>query len=76
MTLTELVTSPAYKKFMGYVYGFGASVAIIGALFKILHLPGASIMLIAGLGVEASSLSLLLPLLGVSVAVEADNPEH
>ncbi|MCI5981999.1 MAG: gliding motility protein GldL [Bacteroidales bacterium] len=38
---------------MGYVYGFGASVAIIGALFKILHLPGASIMLIAGLGVEA-----------------------
>ena len=53
MTLTELVTSPAYKKFMGYVYGFGASVAIIGALFKILHLPGASIMLIAGLGVEA-----------------------
>ena len=53
MTLTELVTSPAYKKFMGYVYGFGAAVAIIGALFKILHLPGASIMLVAGLGVEA-----------------------
>lgn len=53
MTLTEFVTSPAYKKFMGYVYGFGAAVAIIGALFKILHLPGASVMLVAGLGVEA-----------------------
>ncbi len=53
MTLTEFVTSPAYKKFMGYVYGFGAAVAILGALFKILHLPGASIMLICGLGVEA-----------------------
>lgn len=53
MTLTEFVTSPAYKKFMGYVYGFGAAVAIMGALFKILHLPGASIMLICGLGVEA-----------------------
>lgn len=53
MTLTELVTSPAYKKFMGYVYGFGAAVAILGALFKILHLPGASVMLICGLGVEA-----------------------
>lgn len=53
MTLTELVTSPAYKKFMGYVYGFGAAIAIIGALFKILHLPGASVMLVAGLGVEA-----------------------
>ena len=53
MSISELVQSPAYKKFMGYVYGFGAAVAIIGALFKILHLPGASIMLIAGLGVEA-----------------------
>lgn len=53
MSLTELVTSPAYKKFMGYVYGFGAAVAILGALFKILHLPGASVMLICGLGVEA-----------------------
>lgn len=53
MSLKELVTSPAYKTFMAYVYGFGAAVAIVGALFKILHLPGASIMLIAGLGVEA-----------------------
>lgn len=53
MTLTEFVTSPAYKKFMGYVYGFGAAIAIIGALFKILHLPGASVMLVMGLGVEA-----------------------
>ncbi|MCF0190720.1 MAG: gliding motility protein GldL [Marinilabiliaceae bacterium] len=53
MSLTEFVTSPAYKKFMAYVYGFGAAIAILGALFKILHLPGASIMLIAGLGVEA-----------------------
>ena len=53
MSLTEFVTSPAYKKFMAYVYGFGDAIAILGALFKILHLPGASIMLIAGLGVEA-----------------------
>lgn len=53
MSITEFVTSPAYKKTMAYVYGFGAAVAIIGALFKILHAPGASIMLIAGLGVEA-----------------------
>lgn len=53
MSISEFVTSPAYKKTMAYVYGFGAAVAIIGALFKILHAPGASIMLIAGLGVEA-----------------------
>lgn len=53
MSISEFVQSPGYKKAMAYVYGFGAAVAIIGALFKILHLPGASIMLIAGLGVEA-----------------------
>ncbi|MDR2927365.1 MAG: gliding motility protein GldL [Cytophagaceae bacterium] len=45
--------SPIYKKVMSKVYGIGAAVAIVGALFKIMHFPGASIMLTAGLGVEA-----------------------
>ena len=34
---------------MNMAYGLGASVVIIGALFKIMHWPGASPMLIAGL---------------------------
>lgn len=51
--ITEFVESPAYKKTMGKVYGIGAAVVILGALWKILHLPGASYMLIAGLGTEA-----------------------
>lgn len=38
---------------MAYVYGWGAAVVIIGALFKIMHWPGADAMLIAGLGTEA-----------------------
>lgn len=38
---------------MGMLYGFGASIVIIGALFKIEHWPGASAMLIVGLGTEA-----------------------
>jgi uncharacterized phage infection (PIP) family protein YhgE len=38
---------------MGKVYGLGAAVVILGALFKILHLPGAKLMLILGLGTEA-----------------------
>lgn len=38
---------------MGKVYGVGAAIVILGALWKILHLPGASAMLIAGLGTEA-----------------------
>ena len=38
---------------MKYVYGWGAAVVIVGALFKILHWPGANIMLIVGLLTEA-----------------------
>ncbi|MEQ8625702.1 MAG: gliding motility protein GldL [Vicingaceae bacterium] len=41
------------KKAMGLLYGLGASIVIIGALFKIEHWPGASAMLIIGLGTEA-----------------------
>ena len=38
---------------MAKLYGWGASVVILGALFKILHLPGANIMLILGMGIES-----------------------
>ena len=41
------------KKVVGCVYSLGASIVIVGALFKILHLPGAEYMLMAGMGVEA-----------------------
>ena len=34
-------------------YGFGASLAILGLMFKLLHLGGASVMLAIGLGTEA-----------------------
>lgn len=53
MSGSSFFESPAYKKVMSKVYGIGASVVILGALWKILHLPGASAMLIAGLGTEA-----------------------
>lgn len=43
----------AYKKAMPYLYGIGASIVIIGALFKIQHYPGSGFMLGLGLGVEA-----------------------
>jgi gliding motility-associated protein GldL len=46
---TELL----YKTIMPKVYGIGAAVVIIGALFKILHLTGADEMLMIGLSVEA-----------------------
>lgn len=53
LSINELVESKGYKNFMKYVYGWGASVVLIGALFKILHLPGSSLMLTVGLLVEA-----------------------
>ena len=42
-----------YETIMPKVYGIGAAVVIVGALFKILHLPGANEMLMIGLSVEA-----------------------
>ncbi len=41
------------KKVVGAVYSLGASVVIIGALFKIMHFPGAGPMLMIGMGIEA-----------------------
>ncbi|MBA9076182.1 MULTISPECIES: gliding motility protein GldL [Rufibacter] len=43
-----------YDKVMPKIYGIGAAVVIVGALFKILHLDGANEMLIVGLGTEAA----------------------
>jgi gliding motility-associated protein GldL len=42
-----------FKTIMPKVYGIGASVVIIGALFKILHFTGADQMLMIGLSTEA-----------------------
>jgi len=53
MSLAELVQSSGWKNFIAKLYGIGASVVIIGALFKIEHLPLASLMLTIGLCTEA-----------------------
>jgi len=45
--------SKKFKTIMKYVYGYGGAIVIIGAMFKIQHWPGATIMLIGGLGIEA-----------------------
>lgn len=52
-----MAQSRAFKKFMTMSYGFGASIVIIGALFKIIHfeigpLTG-NVMLTLGLVTEA-----------------------
>jgi len=45
--------SPKIKRIVGIAYSLGASMVIIGAMFKILHLEGASIVLGVGMTVEA-----------------------
>ena len=42
-----------YKLMMPKLYGWGAALVILGALFKIENYPGAGIMLAVGLGTEA-----------------------
>ena len=41
------------KKIVGCVYSLGASVVIVGALFKIMHFEGAGAMLTVGMSIEA-----------------------
>lgn len=53
MNLTELVQSSGWKNFMSKLYGLGAAVVIIGALFKIQHWPLAGTLLSIGLITEA-----------------------
>ena len=53
MGLFSFTKTRFYRSFMAKVYGLGAAVVLIGALFKINHYPYADIMLIVGLGTEA-----------------------
>ncbi|CAM4143601.1 MULTISPECIES: gliding motility protein GldL [Flavobacterium] len=46
------------KKLMNFLYGMGAAVVIVGALFKLMHWPGAGPMLIVGLLTEAAIFAL------------------
>ena len=51
--IDNIVRSKGYKNFMAKLYGWGAAVVIVGALFKINHWPGAVLMLIIGMGTES-----------------------
>ncbi len=40
------------QRFFNFAYSIGAAIVILGALFKILHLPGGSLLLCIGMGTE------------------------
>lgn len=50
--LQTWMDSPNGQVFLNYAYSWGASVVILGTLFKLTHLPGANLMLYIGMGTE------------------------
>ena len=52
MGLGNITEAKWYKSMMPKLYGWGASLVILGALFKIEHWQGASTMLIIGLSTD------------------------
>ena len=52
INMTEIVQSSGWKNFMAKLYGWGAALVILGALFKIMHWPMAGPMLTLGMSVE------------------------
>jgi gliding motility-associated protein GldL len=53
MNIGEIFKTKRWKTFMGYVYGWGASVVMIGALFKLQHWQYSGLLLTIGLMTEA-----------------------
>ncbi len=52
MGMSELTHSRKWKSFMNYAYSWGASVVLMGALFKLQHWPGGGTMLTIGMSCE------------------------
>ena len=53
MGISEITQGKKFKTFMARLYGWGASIVIVGALFKIQHWPFSGFFLVLGLGTEA-----------------------
>ncbi len=63
--MNKFLQSEKGKVVMNFVYGFGAAIVILGAMFKIMHWPGASVMIVGGLTTEA-----------IIFAISAFEPPH
>lgn len=50
--LQKWMDSVPGQTFLNYAYSWGAAIVILGTLFKLTHLPGANLMLFAGMGTE------------------------
>ena len=51
-SIEKFLSSDKGQRFFNFAYSIGAAIVIWGALFKILHLPGGSLLLSIGMGTE------------------------
>lgn len=50
--MQDFMSTPKGQTILNYAYNWGASIVIMGTLFKLIHLPGANTMLCVGMGTE------------------------
>lgn len=50
--MEKFLASPNGKRFFNFAYSWGAAIVVLGALFKLTHLPYANLMLSVGMGIE------------------------
>lgn len=86
--LERFFSSEQGQRVFNFAYSFGAAIVILGALFKLLHLPMADIMLCVGMGTEALIFGLsafdkparnyhwenVFPVLGSDDYIDPNNP--
>ena len=50
--IQTFMDSPKGRTYTNYIYSWGASIVILGTLFKLTHIAGANLMLFIGMGAE------------------------
>ncbi len=50
--LQDIISTPNGQIVLNYAYNWGAAIVLVGALFKLIHLPGANVALCVGMGTE------------------------
>lgn len=50
--MEKFLASPNGKRFFNFAYSWGAAIVVLGALFKLTHMPYANLMLSVGMGIE------------------------
>lgn len=50
--MQDVMSTPKGQTVLNYAYNWGASIVLMGALFKLIHLPGANVALCLGMGTE------------------------